>query len=65
LARETNVKTLLLTHLSRRYFERDIRQEAQAIFPQTYVARDFDHFVISREGTERLDKRPLADEDEG
>jgi ribonuclease Z len=54
LAREANVKTLLLTHLSRRYFARDIRREAQAIFPQTYVARDFDHFVIGRDGTERV-----------
>ena len=48
LAVEANVKTLILTHLSRRYFERDIRQEAQAIFPNTYVARDFDLFQINR-----------------
>lgn len=48
LARDVGVKTLILTHLSRRYFERDIRQEAQAIFPNTFVARDFDHFQISR-----------------
>lgn len=56
LAREAQVKTLLLTHLSRRYFVRDVRQEAQAIFPHTYVANDFDHFHISREGAHKQRK---------
>ncbi|MCA9950430.1 MAG: ribonuclease Z, partial [Anaerolineales bacterium] len=56
LAREANVKTLILTHLSRRYHERDVRNEARAIFPNTYVARDFDHFQITREGAKRLKK---------
>jgi ribonuclease Z len=54
LARDANVKTLILTHLSRRYFERDVRREAQAIFPHTFVARDLDHFRITRLGAERL-----------
>ncbi|RMD48636.1 MAG: ribonuclease Z [Candidatus Thermofonsia bacterium] len=53
-AREMGVKTLILTHLSRRYFERDIRQEARTFFRHTYVARDFDHFQISRNQTKRL-----------
>lgn len=48
LAQETGVKTLILTHISRRNSERDVRKEAQAVFPNTYVARDFDHYVISR-----------------
>ncbi len=56
LARDANVKTLILTHLSRRYYERDVRREAQAIFPHTFVARDFDHFQITREGAARLKK---------
>jgi ribonuclease Z len=56
LARDAEVKTLILTHLSRRYYERDVRLEAQAIFPNTYVARDFDHFQITRAGTIRLKK---------
>lgn len=56
LAREANVKSLILTHLSRRYFERDIRQEAQAIFPHTIVARDFDHYQITREGAKLVKK---------
>ena len=44
LAREAGVKTLILTHLSRRYRERDIRSEARSIFPNTYVARDLGPF---------------------
>ncbi len=56
LARDANVKSLILTHLSRRYFERDIRREAQAIFPNTTVARDFDHYQITRDGAVRLKK---------
>lgn len=57
LAQEAGVKTLILTHLSRRYRERDIRNEARTIFPDTYVARDLDHFVINRDGAERLKKK--------
>lgn len=56
LAREAGVKTLILTHLSRRYRERDIREEARSIFPNTYVARDLDHFQITRDGAKRLEK---------
>jgi ribonuclease Z len=56
LAKEAGVKTLILTHISRRYHERDIRREARAIFRNTYVARDLDHFRITREGTSRLKK---------
>ncbi len=46
LARAAEVKNLLLTHLSRRYRERDIAAEAQEIFPSAIVVRDFDHFRI-------------------
>ncbi|MCA9942138.1 MAG: ribonuclease Z [Anaerolineales bacterium] len=56
LAKEANVTSLILTHLSRRYNGRVIRQEAQAIFPNTYVARDFDHFQITRLGAEKVKK---------
>lgn len=49
LAKEAGVKTLLLNHLSRRYRERDIIDEARSVFPDTYVARDFDHFLIHRD----------------
>lgn len=49
LAMETGVKTLLLTHVSRRYRERDIIDEARAVFPNTYVARDLEHYLIKRD----------------
>lgn len=56
LAQAANVKTLILTHLSRRYSGRQIKREARAIFPSTYVARDFDHFQITRTGAEEVRK---------
>jgi ribonuclease Z len=49
LANEANVRELFLTHLSRRYRERDVLEEAQAIFPTVHVARDFDQFQIKRD----------------
>lgn len=48
LAVEANVKSLILWHISRRYRERDVLEEARTIFPETVVARDYDHFVIKR-----------------
>lgn len=48
LAQTTGVQTLLLNHVSRRYRERDIVDEARSIFANSYVVRDFDHFVIPR-----------------
>jgi ribonuclease Z len=48
LAIEAEVKYLILTHISRRYRERDVLAEAQAIFPATSVARDFDAFQVKR-----------------
>ena len=57
LAVQANVSSLILTHLSRRYHEREVIQEARAIFPNTYVARDFDHFQITRDGATRLKKK--------
>jgi ribonuclease Z len=49
LAAQAQVGQLFLTHLSRRYRERDILKEAQVIFPSVHVARDFDSFQIRRE----------------
>jgi ribonuclease Z len=49
LALKAGVKKLILTHISRRYREKDVLKEAQAIFPNTSVARDFDSFQIKRE----------------
>ena len=56
LAKEAEVKTLILTHISRRYNGRMIKQEARAIFPDTFVARDFDHFQITRSGAAKVRK---------
>lgn len=49
LALETGVKTLLLTHVSRRYRERDITDQARALFPNTYIVRDLEHYLIKRD----------------
>ena len=46
LAREAGVGRLLLTHLSRRYREKDILEEARSIFPNTEAARDLSQFQI-------------------
>lgn len=55
-ASENGVKTLILNHVSRRYRESDIIAQARAIFPNTFVARDLDHYVIRREkGVEKID----------
>ena len=48
LAASSGVGYLILTHISRRYRERDVLAEAQAIFPNTIVARDFDAFQVRR-----------------
>jgi ribonuclease Z len=49
LAQEANVQHLYLTHLSRRYRDQDVLQEAQAIFPNTTVAQDFDRIKVTKE----------------
>jgi ribonuclease Z len=46
LARDAGIGQLFLTHLSRRYRERDVLDEAQKIFPATVVARDFDQYKV-------------------
>jgi len=48
LAQDAEVHRLALTHISRRYHEAEIQDEAQAIFPATAVVRDFDHFRVLR-----------------
>ena len=42
IARDAEVRLLALTHLSTRYFPREIRDEARAVFERTIVPRDFD-----------------------
>jgi ribonuclease Z len=48
LAAETGVKGLLLNHISRRYGEKQMIAEAQAIFPNAHVVRDLDRFRVGR-----------------
>ncbi|MBU0511576.1 MAG: ribonuclease Z [Chloroflexi bacterium] len=57
LAVQADVKHLILTHVSRRYRERDIKIEARAVFPNTMVARDFDTYQIRRGECVRVDAR--------
>jgi ribonuclease Z len=49
LATKAGVKKLILTHLSRRYREKEVITEAQSVFSNVSVARDFDTFQIKRE----------------
>lgn len=65
LARAAGVRHLILTHLSRRYRERDIRAEAQALFPSVWVARDFDRYRILKGGgleVERAEPHEIEEE---
>lgn len=54
LAYEAQVSHLILTHISRRYREKDVLAEARAVFPSALVARDFDKYQIKREGLVKL-----------
>ncbi len=58
LAVKAGVKHLILTHISRRYRERDVLAEAQSIFPGAIVARDFDAFQVRRGECARVKKEP-------
>ncbi|HEX9014150.1 MAG TPA: ribonuclease Z, partial [Anaerolineaceae bacterium] len=49
LAREGGVRQLFLTHISRRYREKDVQAEAAAVFPNVVVARDFDSYQVRRD----------------
>jgi ribonuclease Z len=49
LALNAGVKQLVLTHISRRYREKEVLEEAQTVFPRTAVARDFDQYRIVKE----------------
>jgi ribonuclease Z len=45
-AAEAGVKLLALMHLSTRYFPRDVRDEARAVFANTIVPRDFEAIEV-------------------
>jgi ribonuclease Z len=46
IARDAGVGLLALTHLSTRYFPREVRDEARSVFPNTVVPRDFDEIAV-------------------
>jgi ribonuclease Z len=58
IAARANVTLLALTHLSNRYFGPEIAREAQLIFPETVVPRDFDIIEVpfAERGTPQLVK---------
>ncbi|MDX2161853.1 MAG: ribonuclease Z [bacterium] len=64
LADQCGVGALLITHVSRRYREADVLDEARKVFPNTFVARDLDHFQVRRDppaikvAPEKRDKTP-------
>jgi ribonuclease Z len=55
LAKEAGVGQLILTHISRRYRERDVVKEARAVFPNSVVARDFDIYQVKRGETVKVE----------
>ena len=57
LALRAGVGQLILTHISRRYRERDVLAEALAVFPNTVVARDFDTFQVRRGEFSKVEKK--------
>ncbi len=48
LARDAEVRQLILTHISGRHREKDLETEARALFPNTVIARDFDTYKVNR-----------------
>ena len=42
----SNVKQLVLTHISGRYTDEEVVAEARKTFPNTRLAMDFDHIVV-------------------
>jgi len=48
LAAKAQAKLLILTHISRRYRDKDVEKEALPVFPNSVLARDFDQFTISK-----------------
>ncbi len=54
LARDFGVGSLILTHISRRYRADQVLEEARDIFPDVYIARDFDRFQVKRGGVVKV-----------
>jgi ribonuclease Z len=63
LARDAAVSLLALTHLSTRHTARQVREEAQAVFPDSVVPRDFDVIEVPfrERGAPQLIRAPRGD----
>jgi len=48
LAVRAGAKQLFLTHISRRYREKDVEKEARSVFPDAVVARDLDSYQVRK-----------------
>lgn len=48
LARDADVRQLILNHISGRHREKDLETEARAFFENTVIARDFDAFKVNK-----------------
>jgi ribonuclease Z len=48
LAKDSSVGGLILTHISRRYREEQVLEEAKKTFENVYIAKDFDRYQIKR-----------------
>jgi ribonuclease Z len=62
LAQAAQVRKLILTHVSRRYSEKEVSAEAQTIFPESVVARDFDHYRIQKDKSALVIDVPVEEE---
>jgi ribonuclease Z len=62
LAQAANVRQLILTHVSRRYSEKEVLSEAQSIFPDTVVARDLDRYRIQKDKSALVTDVPVQEE---
>ena len=63
LAREAGVRMLVVNHLSQRYRIQQILDEIKTIFPEVFVARDFDRMKITREGIQLSNEELNEDPD--
>lgn len=49
LAANANVGQLFLTHISRRYRDRDVEREAREVFARSTIVHDFDTYQVKRD----------------
>jgi ribonuclease Z len=62
LAQTAHVRKLILTHVSRRYTEKEVLSEARSIFPEAVVARDLDRYRIQKDKSALVTDAPVQEE---